>query len=62
MTTIYLALKVSALLLTIILPFRRPRRKEYRNHIELSDLGVNEKGFLERLAQREGSHPIKIKH
>jgi hypothetical protein len=62
MTTIYLALKVSALLLTMILPLRRQRRKEYRNHIELSDIGVNEKGVLERLAQKEGDHPIKIKH
>jgi len=62
MTTIYLALKVSTLLLSIILPFRRPRRKEYRNHIELSDLGVNEKGLLEKLDQKEGNHPIKIKH
>ncbi len=62
MTTIYLALKVSALLLTMILPLRRSRRKEYRNHIELSDIGVNEKGLLERLTKRDGSHPIKIKH
>ena len=62
MTTIYLALKVSALFLTLILPLRRSRRKEYRNHIELSDLGVNERGLLERLVQKEGNHPIKIKH
>ena len=62
MTTIYLALKVSALLLTMILPLHRSRRKEYRNNIELSDIGVNEKGLLERLTQKEGNHPIKIKH
>jgi len=62
MTTIYLGLKVSILLLTMILPLRRPRRKEYRNHIELSDLGVNEKGLLERLDQSEGNPSIKIKH
>jgi hypothetical protein len=62
MTTVFLALKVTALLLTMILPFRTSRRKEYRNHIELSDIGVNENGHLVRLAQKESNHPIKIKH
>jgi hypothetical protein len=62
MTTIYLALKITALLFTMIFPFRISRRKAYRNHIELSDLGVNEKGLLVRLNEKEGNHPIKIKH
>ncbi len=62
MTTIYLALKVSALLMTLILPFRRQRRKEYRNHTEISNLAVNEKGFLVKLSEEEGNHPIKIKN
>ncbi|HWD89353.1 MAG TPA: hypothetical protein VG367_14580 [Mucilaginibacter sp.] len=62
MITIYLALKVSALLLTLILPLRRPRLSS-KNDIELSDWAINAKGEIENLAETEArNHPIKIKH
>ncbi|MBS1530571.1 MAG: hypothetical protein JSU01_09705 [Bacteroidetes bacterium] len=62
MTTIYLALKVSALLLTLTLPFRRPRRSSKSNR-ELGDWAINAKGEIENLAETEArTHPIKIKH
>lgn len=62
MTTIYVALKLSALLITLIFPLGRPRVKENANHLEMSDLAVNEKGLLIDTAKKAGSHPIKIKH
>jgi hypothetical protein len=62
MTTIYLALKVSALIMTLILPMRR-RRLSSKNDIELSDWVVNKKGELEDLTETEArNHPIRIKH
>jgi hypothetical protein len=62
MTTLYLVLKISALLMTLILPLRRPRLSS-KNDIELSDLAINAKGELENLAETEArNHPIKIKH
>lgn len=62
MTTIYLVLKISTLLVTLVLPLRTTRRKETKNHIELSDWVVTEKGILENTAEEYGNHPIKIKH
>jgi hypothetical protein len=63
MTTIFLALKISALLVTLILPLRRPRLRGDKNNMELSDWAVTEKGQLENLAEtRDRNHPIKIKH
>ena len=61
MTTIYLVLKLSALLMTLILPLRRPRLSS-KNDIELSDWVVNQKGELEDLAEEIRNHPIKIRH
>jgi hypothetical protein len=63
MTTIYLALKVSALLVTLLLPLRRSRVRSSKNNIELSDWVVTDKGELVNLAEGEiRNHPIKIKH
>lgn len=63
MTTIYLALKISALLATLILPLRRPRLRGNKNNIELSDWAITDKGELENLAETDArNHPIKIKH
>jgi hypothetical protein len=63
MTTIYLVLKVSALLMTLVLPLRRTRARVNKDHIELSDWAVNEKGLLENIGEQyHGNHPIKIKH
>ena len=63
MTTIYLALKLSALMVTLLLPLRRTRSHGNKNNMELSDWVVTENGQLEDLAETEGrNHPIKIKH
>ena len=63
MTTIFLALKISALLVTLILPLRRPTSHGDKNDAELSDWVVTEKGQLENLAETAArNHPIKIKH
>jgi hypothetical protein len=62
MATIYLALRISALLITLILPLARPRVKENKNHIRISDWAVNEKGVLINTAEKEGQHTINIKH
>jgi len=61
MITMYLALKIGALLMTLILPMgRRPGGK---NDIELSDWVVNQKGELVDLSETEArNHPIRIKH
>jgi hypothetical protein len=63
MAAIYTAFKVSALLITLIFPLWRQRRKENMDHTELSDWAVNEKGQLENIVEKEAkNHPIKIKH
>jgi hypothetical protein len=62
MTTVYLALKIGALLVTMILPLRRQRLSS-TNDIELSDWVVNQKGELVDLSETEPrNHPIRIKH
>jgi hypothetical protein len=62
MTTIYLVLKLSALMVTLILPLRKARLSGHKNN-ELSDWVVNDKGRLENLAETDArTHPIKIKH
>jgi len=62
MITTYLALKIGALMATLILPLRMQRRKENKYHIELSDWVVTENGHLENLAEKQaGQHPIKTK-
>jgi hypothetical protein len=63
MTTIYLALKLSALIITFLLPLRRTRLRGDKNNTELSDWVVTDKGELVNLAEDETrNHPIKIKH
>jgi hypothetical protein len=47
MITILTAIKISALLATIILPMGGPKRKKERSLPELSGLSVNANGFLE---------------
>ncbi|HVS90884.1 MAG TPA: hypothetical protein VHB54_08370 [Mucilaginibacter sp.] len=63
MEIVYMALKVSALLATVLLPLLGPHKLQKRNNIELSDWAVNDKGRLINLAESEpNSHPIRIKH
>jgi len=47
MTAFYIALKVCALLAIIILPLFGPKKKKTPSPQGLSDLSVNENGFLE---------------
>jgi hypothetical protein len=49
MTTIYILLKVAALLGVIILPLAGPERKKEKPLKGLSNICVNEGGFLEYL-------------
>lgn len=63
MITAYLTLKISALLLTLLLPIAGPAKKAKRPYIALSDWGINEKGLLVDLTELQpGHHPIKLKH
>jgi len=48
--------------MTLVLPLGRRQVKENSNHMEMSDLAVNEKGILIDTAEKAGNHPIKIKH
>jgi hypothetical protein len=62
MTTLYLVLKVSALLLVIVLPLAGPKRKKIKNiaGVEISDWAINETGSLERYVKEEPDHhPVK---
>ena len=62
MTTIYLVLKGSALLASMLLPLGGKRKTKKGADIELSNLAVNAKGSLEDLSKtRSNTHPIKIK-
>jgi hypothetical protein len=65
MTTIYTVLEVSALLIVIILPLAGPKKKKETKttSVELSDLAVNENGYLESLSEKDHSDhfPVKIK-
>ncbi|HTE02251.1 MAG TPA: hypothetical protein VK668_23340 [Mucilaginibacter sp.] len=60
MVTIYIALKIGALLLAMLLPVVGPRKRKSGKLIELSDWAVNEKGELIDLTNIEPDHhPIK---
>jgi hypothetical protein len=65
MTTIYLVLKISALLVVLVLPLVGPRKKKNikGTSIEMSDWAINENGSLENLTETNpGEHyPLKIK-
>lgn len=62
MTTIYTVLEVSALLIVIVLPLAGPKKKKETKGkpVELSDLAVNENGYLESLSEKD-HFPVKIK-
>jgi len=60
MTTFYTIVEVLALLACIIIPLRGPRQtpKTKQTKPELSNLAVNEKGYLEHLHNIPGEeHP-----
>lgn len=63
MTTIYLVLEISALLLVIVIPLRGPKKKKNNNKapIEISDWAVTENGYLENQVKAEPNHHHTIK-
>ena len=63
MITLYLALRISVVILTLLCAVKDLLRKENKQYIALSDWVVNEKGQLEDTTEQQpGSHPIKIRH
>ena len=62
MTAFYLALKVCALLAIIILPLFGPKKKKTPSPQGLSDLSVNENGFLEVYTIDNTEHQPVQKH
>jgi hypothetical protein len=63
MTAFYIALKVFALLAIIILPLFGPKKKKTPSPQGLSDLSVNENGFLEvYTADNIEDHPVQKHH
>ena len=55
MTTLYLVLEISALLLVIILPLRGPKniKKKKANPTELSEWAIDEKGNLQSYIKKD---------
>ena len=55
MTTLYLVLEISALLLVIILPLRGPKniKKKKANVMELSEWAIDENGNLQRYIKKD---------
>jgi hypothetical protein len=58
MTTIYLVLEISALLLVIVLPLAGPKKKKNKKiaSIELSEWAIDEKGNLQSFVKQEPNH------
>jgi hypothetical protein len=62
MTTIYLVLEISALLLVIVLPLAGPKKKKEKKvaHIELSEWAIDENGDLQSFVKAEPDHhPVR---
>lgn len=55
MTTLYLVLEISALLLVIILPLRGPKniKKKKVNPMELSEWAIDENGDLQNYIKKD---------
>lgn len=63
MTAFYIVLKVSVLLAIIIFPLFGPKQKKTPSTQGLSDLSVNENGFLEvYTADNIEYHPVQKHH
>ena len=62
MTTLYLVLEISALLLVIVLPLAGPKQKKNKKvaPIELSEWAIDENGDLQRFVKHKSHHhPVK---
>jgi hypothetical protein len=56
MTTLFLVLKISALLVVMLLPLGGPGKRKKGNFIELSNWAINENGCLVSLTKTEPDH------
>ena len=58
MTTLYLVLEVSALLLVIVLPMAGPKKKKTNKiaPVEISEWAIDENGSLEHYVKQEHDH------
>ncbi|MGZ3751064.1 MAG: hypothetical protein ACXVB0_24670 [Mucilaginibacter sp.] len=58
MTTIYLVLEISALLMVIIIPLRGPKKQKNKKvtPAEISEWAINENGALENYVKAEHDH------
>ena len=62
MTTIYLLLKISALLLVIVLPLAGPKKKKNNKiaPVEISEWAIDEDGSLQKFVKEEPDHhPVR---
>jgi len=61
MTTIYLVLKISALLLVIVLPLTGPKKKKAQKMapVEISDWAIDEDGSLVSHKPEQEHHSVK---
>jgi hypothetical protein len=62
MTTIYLVLEISALLLVIVLPLAGPKKKKNTKvaPIEFSEWGIDEDGALQKIVKEQHDHhPVR---
>jgi hypothetical protein len=60
MTTLYTVLEVCALLAVIVIPLGGPQKKKTKTLHEISDILVNEEGYLEYAVDRgnDQHHPV----
>ena len=59
MTALYILLKVIALLAVIIVPLIGPKKKKLPAPTGISDLAVNDEGYLEHYIGKPGEqHPV----
>jgi hypothetical protein len=56
MTALYILLKVIALLAVIIVPLIGPKKKKLPATTGISDIAVNEEGYLEHYTGKPGEH------
>jgi hypothetical protein len=62
MTTLYLVLEISALLLVIVLPLAGPKKKKEKkiSPIEISEWAIDENGDLQKFINPEHDHhPVR---
>ncbi|MDB5133754.1 MAG: hypothetical protein JWP37_357 [Mucilaginibacter sp.] len=61
MTTIYLVLKISALLLIIVLPLVGPKKKKNKTIVptELSEWAIDENGLVNYIKVEPDHHTVK---